>query len=1008
MSLWRSASRRLTVASILTAALLLAGCGPRAVSTTVAVAAPAFPEGCGPQSVVQPAATAIPASTASTGQPLAMYGAAVPDHSLTAAAGVVVAFAGSTSTAADPLYVSRDAGLAWTPLALPPGVNGSLDPVVVSANGRMLAGTDGQDLYVTSLPTAASTAPPVWTVRSVENLGQIAFDPTDDHILAGLGADTAGAGILLYLSDNAGKTLTTHALPLTLGHGQALVVTDGMAVVAIGQAKGPVRLFAVSLAGGTAPTPPQPPAGAVAPAYGLTAGPGGTLYLATGGGLFALAPQGGSWTKVPAPQGMAGATELYVAAGAHHLYITADGASGPGVLWRGTKTGGDWAQVPMSSGYVGQPVPDGAQLWVPTDAGPVRVGASGSAQVRVHGIAATAVDVASAAWRPTEVAAGWSGGLYFSANGGLTWTERTPPGNPIDGFSELAWTPDGGCIAVIRAALGLTSPPKAYVSGNAGRTWWAVPLPGDGEITGLTESPPASGVWWVAETGSGGGLYRSAPGTAAWTKIALPAGAPVPIHLASAPGGVVWRGSGSGLWRIRVPAAAHGPAAWWARLTHAQPAAPTITRLVGAGFDQYAAVNGLAADPYDSAVLYNGVRRTVDGGATWAVAQPGSADVVPTANVGPVTFGPLHPGALITTGSALVRDDGTQWVPVWKAPPGDFITGIAPAGPGRFYVAVQHLGLIVVSDAGASWKTPAAPPGQGRWTAPPVGAGQPLIEAASPSAPATVYRITPSGALEVSHDGGRTFPAVHAVAMAGGASCCTPPGPTATMGFVVASALAVSPLDPRQLYVGLALQGVQSAVLGLWTSSDGGQTWERSGLPENLSVEAMAAVPATAGTLYAVAYPAPGLGSGPGGLWRTVNGGKTWSLVSGLSGPLYSVATPTPTEVLVGGGGRIWRSTNSGSTFSAIPLNVPIWAASGVVGGEPVGAILQTASGTLFAGTDAGVAESRDGGQDWQVISEPVGDPAVLSGGLRLRADGALAVATQIGAFTYRPGGPPG
>ncbi len=228
------------------------------------------------------------------------------------------------------------------------------------------------------------------------------------------------------------------------------------------------------------------------------------------------------------------------------------------------------------------------------------------------------------------------------------------------------------------------------------------------------------------------------------------------------------------------------------------------------------------------------------------------------------------------------------------------------------------------------------------------------------------------------------------------------------MGRVVASALTVSPVEPQRVYVGMEIQGVAQGELGLWTSGNGGMTWERSGLPSKLSVEGIAAVPGTVGILYAVAY--PGFDSATPGLWRSVNGGKTWNRVSGLPGPVYSVAAPTSTEVLVGGAGRVWRSSNAGRTFTPLPLGVPLWSASSAApGGLPVDAVLRAEDGTLFAATRLGVARSRDAGRNWQVVSEPVGDPPVQPGGLHLLTDGSVAVTTQFGTFTYRaprPGSP--
>ncbi len=768
--------RWVALLGVLAATALLGGCGPRSLPSSSTAAA--LPLGCGPRPVQEPASTAIPASTATPERPLPIYGAAVGDRSLTAVGGTVVTFAGSGVASPNPLYVSTDAGLHWTHLPKPlPPVNGSLDPLVLSPNGHTLAGSDGQDIYVLGLAAPAGDTASTWRTQPVQNLTLLAFDPANSRVLAGLGFQTGSSRVLLYGSTNGGQTLTAHPLPATIGHGEALAVMDGTALVAVGQGTGTVRLFGVPLIPGAMATPPQPPADATSPVFALAAGPSGTLYLSTAGGLFTLPHGGRSWTSIPPPPGVAKAAMVYVAATAEQLYISANNASDEGVLWRGPKTGGDWQTVKMPSGFIGQPVVDGTQVWVPSDAGPVLVG-SGGGIVRAGGIAAPATVVASAAWRPTLVAAGWSGGLFFSADGGRTWSERTPPGSPITGLAQVTWTPDGGCIAVIRAEAGL-SRPQAYLSGDAGRTWWPLPAPGGGWVTALTESPPGSGIWWIAETGTTPGLYRSAPGRAAWTKVDAPSGAPAPLHLAPASGGVWWSGLSFGAWRIHIAPTARGLAGWWARLTRRRTPPPSITASFGAGADPVETVNShpLASDPYDPAVLYNGLRRTANGGGTWQAVQPGSSGVVPgIATVQAFAFGPRHPGALLATPEALWRDDGTAWVPVWRTAPNNFIMAVAPAGPGLFYVAVQGLGVIVVADQHATWKTPPSPPGKGRWATPAQGSGLPPLEVAAPSAPGTVYRLRPGATIAVSQDGGRTFLTAHQVALPGGRSCCTPGG----------------------------------------------------------------------------------------------------------------------------------------------------------------------------------------------------------------------------------------
>lgn len=992
-----SARPLISVAALLCSAILLGGCFSHPAAQLAA--GPVFPAGCGPRYASQPPANALPASPEPPGRVLPVYGGPVPDHGLAAAGDTVAAFAGPAWAVPDPLYLSTDEGRHWTPVPVPP-VNGSMTPIILSANGRRLAGSDLKHLYVLKTPTGRAS-PPVWVTQPVQNLFALAFDPTDSRRLIGLGGTLGnGNNALLYLSNDGGRTLSTRTLPAPLGRGEGIAFLHGTAVVALGQDDGSIRLLTVPLTGAVAPTLPKLPAAVESPIYTLTTGPDGRLYLATGSGLFVLPARGGSWQQIPLPQEQNRSSRLYLAVTGRNLYLAADTQASQGTLWRGSTAGTGWRPVPVPGGFIGQPVADGEHVWVPTDAGPVLVGTTGGGQVRADGIAAPVSVVASAAWRPTRMAAGWSGGLFFSSDGGRTWTGRTPPGNPVMNITQLTWTPDGGCIALLYGKAG-PGPAEAYLSDNNGRTWWRVSAPGAGWISTLTESPPGSGVWWITEGGPNPGLYRSAPGRATWKKVALPAGAGNPGRLAPARDGLWLGGLSFGVWRLRLPPAERGLAGWWARLTGRPEPKPTFTHMWGGGV----AFDGLFADPYDPAVVYSGLRRTADGGRTWGLPQPGSAGVLPTAPVRGMAFGPNDPGAVLVMPRALVRDDGRAWVPFWSPPgPGQYITGVAPAGPGRFYVAVEKLGLVVAREKAVPWHAPATPPGQGRWTPPRGAPGAFHLEVAAPSDPRTVYRLTPGGRLAVSHDGGRTFTALPDVAVAGGHRCCTPSGVAGP--HVVASVLAVSPADPERLYVGLALQGAAGfqPQLGTWVSADGGRTWRPSGLPSNLAVEGLAAVPGATDTLYAIAYPGSVISASK--LWRSTDGGATWVPVPGVTGPVYSVAAPTATQVLVGGAGDVWRSMDGGRTFTARSLTIRAWRQTGPgAPGLPVVAVLQAPDGTLFAGTGQGVARSRDGGRKWQVISEPVGDPPVLPGGLSPQPGGSVSVATQYGTFLYRPRG---
>ncbi len=87
----------------------------------------------------------------------------------------------------------------------------------------------------------------------------------------------------------------------------------------------------------------------------------------------------------------------------------------------------------------------------------------------------------SAARRRTRVAAGWSGGLFFSDDGGQSWANRSPPGSPILNVAELAWTADGSCAVVVYGS-GAGLEPQAFLSGEQWRKWWQVPDPAGSPI----------------------------------------------------------------------------------------------------------------------------------------------------------------------------------------------------------------------------------------------------------------------------------------------------------------------------------------------------------------------------------------------------------------------------------------------------------------------------------------------------------------------------------------------
>jgi titin len=112
---------------------------------------------------------------------------------------------------------------------------------------------------------------------------------------------------------------------------------------------------------------------------------------------------------------------------------------------------------------------------------------------------------------------------------------------------------------------------------------------------------------------------------------------------------------------------------------------------------------------------------------------------------------------------------------------------------------------------------------------------------------------------------------------------------TAGIHAGAATDLAMDPTNSSVLYAGLTQGANGGATNGLYKSTDGGTTWTRlaGGLLTGSSVGAairVAVAPSSAQTLYATVFD-PALGNAPDGLphrFRSANGGTTWTSLPGL------------------------------------------------------------------------------------------------------------------------------
>ena len=96
-------------------------------------------------------------------------------------------------------------------------------------------------------------------------------------------------------------------------------------------------------------------------------------------------------------------------------------------------------------------------------------------------------------------------------------------------------------------------------------------------------------------------------------------------------------------------------------------------------------------------------------------------------------------------------------------------------------------------------------------------------------------------------------------------------------------AVAVSPSNPDVVYVGQGEQtvrgNVSSGFEGFWKSTDGGETWKNMGLPESHHIGRILIDPNNSNVVYVAALGKLYSENPERGLYKTTNGGKSWTKV---------------------------------------------------------------------------------------------------------------------------------
>ena len=209
--------------------------------------------------------------------------------------------------------------------------------------------------------------------------------------------------------------------------------------------------------------------------------------------------------------------------------------------------------------------------------------------------------------------------------------------------------------------------------------------------------------------------------------------------------------------------------------------------------------------------------------------------------------------------------------------------------------------------------------------------------------------------------------------------------------------VAVDPGNPLIVWVGTGENNSQRSVGygdGVYKSTDGGRSWSNVGLKASNHIGKILIDPRNSAVVYVSAIGPLWSAGGDRGVYRTADGGKSWTQV--LKGDEWTGAydlqfDPRNPDVLYattyqrarrqwgfidgGPGSAIWKSSDAGASWSKLTRGLPteemgkIGLAVSPVNGNVVYAIIEAANRA------GGFFRSQDAGQNWERMSPTTGNP---------------------------------